>query len=265
MKAIVVDDEELAMEYLVKVLKEVQQDCEVYSFADALDALEYAKNHEVDMAFVDVEMTGINGIELAKRFKDVQPRVNIIFVTGFPQYALEAFSLHASGYLLKPASAESVRNEIANLRIIPMEVRKKGLVVHTFGNFEVFYNNKPLEFSRGKSKELFAYLIDRKGAGCTVAELCTILWEDKEYSVSLQKQFQTIVSDLMKTLRQIKADSVIIKKRNFLSVDTSKIDCDYYRFLKGDVTAINSYMGEYMSNYSWAEFTTGFLYMISQK
>lgn len=265
MTAIVVDDEELALGYLTQTLKEAQPDCRVHAFTNPEIALEFSRKRTVDLAFLDVEMFGMNGIELAKRFKDAQPTMNIIFVTGFPEYAVDAFALHASGYLLKPASVESVRNEIANLRMAPTQLGGKYIIVQTFGSFEVFHRDVPVVFTRSKTKELFAYLIDRKGAGSTTAELCAVLWEDKEYSVSLQKQFQTIVSDLTRTLRQVDADCVILKKRNFLSVDTTKIDCDYYRFLEGDVSAINSYMGEYMVNYSWAEFTSGFLYQMTLK
>lgn len=263
MEIIAVDDERLALEYLVRVLCEAQPDSHVYSFTDPQDALNFIRNTQIDVAFLDVEMFGINGIAFAKQFKDIQPQINIIFVTGYSEYAVDAFQMHASGYLLKPISVESVQNELNNLRVVPEQ--KQGLVAQTFGNFEVFYNNMPVKFNRAKSKELLAYLIDRKGAGCTTAELCAVLWENKDYNLSLQKQFQTVVSDLKKTLQKIGARDVLLKRRNFICVDTEKIDCDYYRFLKGDVAAINSYMGEYMTNYSWAELTTGFLFEKSRK
>ena len=133
------------------------------------------------------------------------------------------------------------------------------LIVQTFGNFEVFYEDKPVVFMRAKSKELLAYLIDRRGATVTTAEACGILWEDKEYNFSLQRQFQTIVSDLIKSLKMYKFEHVVYRRRNCLSVDVSKLDCDVYKLLEGSGTAKENYNGEYMSNYSWAEMTAGFL------
>lgn len=133
------------------------------------------------------------------------------------------------------------------------------LIVQTFGNFEVFYEDKPVVFMRAKSKELLAYLIDRRGATVTTAEACGILWEDKEYNFSLQRQFQTIVSDLIKSLKMYKIEHVVYRRRNCLSVDVSKLDCDVYKLLEGSGTAMENYNGEYMSNYSWAEMTAGFL------
>lgn len=133
------------------------------------------------------------------------------------------------------------------------------LKIQTFGNFEVFYDGRPVDFSRAKSKELLAYLIDRRGAAVTTAEACGVLWEDKEYNFSLQRQFQTIVSDLIKSLKRHKSDHIIRRKRNCLSVDVSGLECDFYKLLAGDKDAKVQYHGEYMSNYSWAELTAGFL------
>ncbi len=133
------------------------------------------------------------------------------------------------------------------------------LKIQTFGNFEVFYDGRPVDFSRAKSKELLAYLIDRRGAAVTTAEACGVLWEDKEYNFSLQRQFQTIVSDLIKSLKRHKYDHIIRRKRNCLSVDVSGLECDFYKLLAGDKDAKVQYHGEYMSNYSWAELTAGFL------
>lgn len=137
--------------------------------------------------------------------------------------------------------------------------KRQALQVQTFGNFEVFSERKPVAFSRAKSKELFAYLIDRRGAAVTTAEAIGVLWEDKEYSFSLQRQFQTVVSDLMKSLKRHKSEDLIQRRRNCLSVDVSGLECDFYKLLEGDKVAREQYNGEYMTNYSWAEMTAGFL------
>lgn len=258
MNIIAVDDEALALGYMLKILKEAAPGSRFKGFEDPFAALDYLRENPVDIAFLDIEMYGLNGIELAKRFKEAAPSVKIIFSTGFPDYALDTFSVHASGYLLKPPTVEAVKSEIDNLGL-PPAVSQKRVRVQTFGNFEVFVDNAPLRFGRAKAKELFAYLVDRKGSGSTTAELISVLWEDRDLSHSLQSQFQTVAADMIKTFKAVNAGDILIKKRNYLSVDTEKLDCDYYNFLKGDIRAINSYAGEYMRNYSWAEFTTGFL------
>ena len=259
MNVIVVDDEKLARDYLIKKLKELKPPIEAIGFMNPVDSLEHVKNNTVDIAFLDIEMFEMTGIELAKKFKDIQPKIHIIFVTGFANYAVDAFEMHADGYVLKPARIEALQSEIDHIFTHWHPEQSKDIKVHTFGNFEVFTNNTPLKFRRAKSKEIFAYLIDRKGATVTSGELISILWENKEPSSSLMRQYQTLVSEMMATFKEAGIADIIIKSRNSISVDIEKISCDYMDFLNGDIRAINSYMGEYMANYSWAEFTTALL------
>ena len=131
--------------------------------------------------------------------------------------------------------------------------------VQCFGNFEVFKGVKPLYFPRKKAKELLAYLVHKRGTSCTTQELIAVLFEDKTERVSLQKQVQTLISVMMKVLREAQADDIVIKEFNSFAVNTENISCDYYRFLDRDEEAMNQYMGEYMTNYSWAEFMVGYL------
>ncbi len=254
---ITVDDELLVLNNLTQILKEIEPKAYIYEFSSPKKALEFAKENIIDIAFLDIEMSSVSGIELAKKLKEIYNRTNIVFVTGYSQYAFDAFSVHASGYILKPVSEESIEKVLLHLaHPLPKRVAI-GLNVKTFGNFEVFMNQTPVYFSRNKSKELFAYLIHKKGAGCTSKEIASVLFEDKPYSISLQKQVQTIISAMLKTLNEIGVSDVINKKFNHIAVDVTKINCDYYRFLNYEPEAVNEYMGEYMSNYSWAEFTIG--------
>ena len=261
MKILAVDDEELALENLLVKLREVKPEAIIKGFSRPEEALEELQNgFAANVAFLDIEMYGMNGIEVACRFKKEVPEMNIIFVTGFSKYAADAFALRASGYITKPVRVERIREELENLRnpIIesPMRIR-----VQTFGNFEIFVDGEPLKFKRSRTKELIAYLIDRRGAGLTMAEIASVLWEDRLYDRSLQNQLQVHISDLIKTLKAVNATELIYKKHNSISVNTECFDCDYYRFLAGDISAINMFHGEYMSNYSWAEFTAGQLYI----
>lgn len=259
MKIIIVDDEEPAVKTLIKIVNKIKPGSEVNGFTRPTKALEFLEENQADVAFLDIEMFGISGIELAKKFKDKCNNINIIFVTGYSEYALEAVSLRASGYLIKPASEDKVLEELENLRNPVEKNIKERVRVQTFGNFEIFVDNEPVTFRRSKSKEILAYLVDKKGAGVTNAELAAVLFEEKEYNRSLQKQMQVYISDMVKDLKEVNASDIIIKKYNSLSVNSEAFQCDYYDFLNMDINAINSYMGEYMINYSWSEFTTGML------
>jgi two-component SAPR family response regulator len=257
MNIIAVDNEQFALMDLKSVIQEAMGDIMLSCFDTPTAALEYAKNNRIDIAFLDIEMGGMNGIQLAKRLKDIYGMTNIIFVTGYTQYALDAFGLYASGYLLKPVTSVAINEAVKFLRHPVKTMGPKRLRVQTFGNFEVFVDGKPLVFNRTKTKELFAYLVIRQGAMCSNNEIAAVLWEDKEDSESLKSLFRNLVSDLTQALNNTGLQDIIIKQRGSIAINTNNISCDLYDFCAG--IEVNSYMGEFMTQYSWAEFTNAYL------
>ena len=195
-------------------------------------------------------MPEINGIQLAKKLKKINPKINVIFVTAYDNYALDAYKLHASGYVTKPVNEKKVKDELEGLRYDVELKPSKKLQVKCFGNFEVFYNGVPLKFARSKSKELFAYLIDREGAAINVNELNAVLWEDDDH----KSYFRNLVSDITATLKSVGLDDVFIKRHNECFIDISKVDCDAYEYKNNNPDAIRAYRGEYMMQYSWPIF-----------
>ena len=161
--------------------------------------------------------------------------------------------------LTDEAGIRAVEEELRNLRYPVQERAAPTLRVQAFGNFEVFYGGRPVHFSRSRTKELFAYLIDRRGAGSTMGELISILWEGRLDTPSIRSQLRSLITDLRTTLQGLGQGAIIIKKRDLIAVDPERVDCDYYRFLAGDRREANAFRGEYMSNYSWAETTLGAL------
>ena len=264
MYIIAVDDEFLSRMDIEWAIQNAVPDAELLCFDAPLAALDFVRENRVDVAYLDIKMPEMNGIELAERIRDICPETNIIFSTGYDGYALDAFTVQASGYLLKPITAEAIVESLKNLRI-PVENNVKKLRVKCFGNFDVFIDDTPIHFPRQKAKELFAYLIHKRGTSCTTREICAAIYEDGERFSALDKQIQTQISTMMKVLKDAGVSDVIIKKRNSLAVDIKKVDCDYYSFLERDPDAISLYMGEYMSNYSWAEFKTDYLDIILDK
>lgn len=259
MNILAVDDEHLQLRMLETAIKEAVADANLYLCDDPALALQTAKTVQIDVAFLDIHMAGMSGIELAKKLKDFNPHVNIIFATGFAEHMADGFSMHASGYLLKPVSADGVRTEMANLRHPTLEKSKNRLEVRTFGNFDVFIDGQPLKFERKQAKEIFAYLIDKRGTSVSYAELASVLFEDEEYDRTHQKNLQVYVASLVKTLHGVGETEVLLKNRQGILINPARIDCDYFRFLEGDTQAINSFTGQYMNAYSWAEFTVGYL------
>lgn len=265
MKVIVVDDERLALDYALALVKGLPAVTCAEGFSDSCQAMEYTQKNAVDIAFLDIEMYGMNGIEMAKKLKDIKPDISIIFITGYSQFAVDAFKVRADGYLLKPVTKEDIQNEINKVLAGVKPKSKRRIKISTFGNFGVYIDEKPVSFKRMKTKELLAYLVDRKGAPVSCGDIIATLWEEKQNDKTTRSMLQNLISDLVATLKENSAENMINKNWNSLSINTETVDCDYYNFLKGDIFAINSYMGEYMQNYSWAEFTLVSLEMKKEK
>ena len=114
--------------------------------------------------------------------KESFPEAKILFCTAYSEYAFEAYRVYALGYLLKPVKADDIRETLRNMDKSWMEETttqklssQKTVKVQTFGNFEVFVDGRPMSFERAKEKELFAYLVDRRGASVTTAEIAGIM------------------------------------------------------------------------------------------
>ena len=193
-----------------------------------------------------------------QKIKSIKADINIIFITGYSEYAVNAFSLNASGYIIKPPREREIINAFENLRY-PLKEKNSKIFIQCFGNFEVFCDGVPIQFGRRKAKELLAYLVNKKGATCNINELCEVLWENSENIESNKVYLRTLVAELNRVLIRCDSENILIRNKQSYGVDRTKFECDYYQYLMNDVVAINSYMGEYMSQYSWAELTHAYL------
>ena len=254
MIAIAVDDEILMLGALVKAITASPDIEEVTKFSNCEEALNFVKSHPVDIAFLDINMRGMGGLTLAEHIITACPDCKIVFCTGYQEYAIPAFKLHASGYLMKPISASDVQTEIDNIKGIRQ--KEKLLEVKCFGNFEVYVKGEKLMFKRLKTKELFAFLIDRKGAGMTAKQICAVLFPDDFDDNKNAAYLRQLVLDLKNTLKTVGAENVFRHETPCYRVDTTLIQCDYLSYLE---TGKPEFHGEYMMQYSWAEDTCAIL------
>lgn len=254
MIAITVDDERVMLTALTNAVS-LSPDIEnVFDFSSCSTALEWIMENRADVAFLDINMRGMGGIALAERIREIRPDCKIVFCTGYEEYALDAIRLRCSGYILKPVTPEAVQTEIDH--ITSQGHSSLLLEVKCFGNFEVFKNGKALVFKRSKAKELMAVLIDRHGSGITGKQICAIMWSDNTDDVKNMDYLRHLMVDLRKALATVGAEEVLCQEGYSYRVDVSKVNCDYYNFLKNGNP---DFRGEYMSQYSWAEDTLGML------
>lgn len=255
MVAITVDDERPMLNALTKAVKESPDITEVIEFSTPSAVLEWAASNQADVAFLDISMRGTTGLDLAQKLAALWQDCKYVFCTGYSEYAVNAFKLHASGYLMKPITAEAVQAELDHIK--GEAAQKKLLTVQCFGNFEVFAHGRPLAFRRAMTKELFAFLVDRNGASVTSRQICACLWEDPAADDKHMNYLRQLFDDLRHALREAGAADVLVRNGGSYAVSTGRLNCDYYRYLN---TGRPAFHGEYMTQYTWAEETCALLH-----
>lgn len=271
MYILAVDDEKSALNVLSRELRKVFPTGDIHTEQSPSMAIEWAnslskKGELLAYAFLDIKLPGMNGLELSRQLKMIFPRVNLLFCTAYSEYAIDAFGMFAKGYLKKPIIASEIR-EVLDEMVSDWQEEKSSsfdVRIQTFGHFEVFVRNERVKFEREKAKETLAYLVDRHGSSVTNEQIAGILWEDRPYDKKTGNITTTVISSLKKTLQEYGIGDILVRSWGHLSVDITKFQCDAYDFEKWDAVAVNSFHGEYMANYSWAEFTTGKYSMIEQ-
>lgn len=264
MRVFAIDDEQAMLDELCEAIAKAEPNAQICAFKRAAPALEALLQLEdaPDVIFSDIELPGIDGLTFSSRVKAISPTTKIVFVTAYPTYAVDAFRLHVDGFVVKPVEPERIREELDAIMGLGSSSKPR-LLVRCFGNFEVFTNGKPLVFSRVLTKEFLAFLVDRAGGTCTSEEVSAALWEGR--SVRNQKSYLRVLgSDLRSTLETQGIPNVLIHEHGQWAIRRDLMDCDYFRLLDGDRDAAETYHGEYMAQYSWAEGTVGRLYFISR-
>ena len=263
LKVLCVDDEKLALQRIVSLCEGVPEISEVRGFTRTEEALCWLRDHPCDLALLDISLPEMDGITLAMKIKEIRPETDIIFVTGYAQYAVDAWAIHARGYVLKPVSPERLQEEVDHVLSLRGSGRPRRPSAHievkTFGSFDVLVDGEPVHFQRAKAKELLAYLVAKQGRSVTREEAFRAMWENRPYDRPGQKQLDVILRSLRATLEEHGIGGILTLRRGAISIVPAFFSCDMYRFLLGDVDAISEYRGEYMTAYSWASLQEAYL------
>ena len=254
MRVMIVDDERMATEELYDICVSHHSIREAVTFDNPADALVFiAQNSDVDIAFLDIEMPIMTGLDLAKRINTISSDTKIVFVTGFKEYAYDAYQVNAIGYILKPYDDDAVFNEIEKAQRMSDTIPKKEVSVKTFGYFDIFVNNKPVYFSSAKAKEFMALLVDRQGGAVSTEQAVSALWPDREYDETVQSLFRKMLKSLRASLSDAGISDIFVDVRNQRSIDVSKFSCDYYKFIENPRENVDTFHGEYMTGYAFAK------------
>lgn len=223
----------------------------------------YAVQHRVETVIVELGANPAEDLQQAYQLKREIAGISIVLIANNGDYAMEAFQMGAADYLVKPVSGACMQAALHRARCL-CHVECRRIWARTFGHFDLFVDGQPVLFSRQRSKEIMAYLVDRWGGVATNQQIMADLWEDRAGDESARACFQTDFKTLRADLKRAGASQILHSTRGQKWVDTDRMDCDYYHLMQGHAGALALFNGQYMTEYSWAEESTANCLRIKQ-
>ena len=214
-----VDDQHEVLVLMQKMLKEIDPHG-THMTASNMDEAFALLSDQVQIIFLDIEMAGLNGIEAADLLQKKYPKLNVIFVTGHPEYSLSAHEVFPSGFLTKPVDENDIRRALSHLRY-PVEQTTTTLTVRC-APFALFVGDNPFDFKSSRTIELFAYLVYKNGAFVTNGELLGILWDG---STDKDSRLRQLIMDMRSCLNEIGAGHIVLKKYGKIGLDVKALCC----------------------------------------
>lgn len=223
----------------------------------------YAAEHRIETVILELGADPASDLQKAYQLKREIPGISLILVADSPDYAMAAFQIEAADYLVKPVTGNRMQTALKRAQCL-CKIKCRRIWARTFGHFDLFVDGQPVLFSRQRSKEIMAYLVDRWGGVATNQQIMADLWEDRAGEESARACFQTDFKTLRADLKQVGASQIIQSTRGQKWVDTDQMDCDYYHLMQGHADALALFNGQYMIEYSWAERSTANCIRIKQ-
>lgn len=252
MKTILVDDMLLDMQLFELKCRDMPDFEIVGKFTDPLAAIAYARENTVDFALLDIDMPGMNGMELARQLRLIRSDVIIVFVTAHPKFAVDALKMKADYIVFKPFDRDDIIDVMERAKLFRQR-QKKRFYFHTFGAFDMLIDGKPVKFRSGKAKELMALCVWRSGRPVSIYEMVECLWGEDAADAPEKTGYRRAIKELADTLKSYDAENLLLRERGSVRVDVSQCDSDYQAMLGGDREAACRFQGGFMEQYSWAE------------
>lgn len=219
------------------------------------EAREFLLRQKVQLVVLDIQALREEGITMGQNVRAFFPEVKLLYITDADtyHYVLAAVRANSGAYILKPYTAEDLDYAVNASRLFQQKLKKR-IFARTFGHFDLFIDNVAVAFKSSKSRELLALLIDRQGGVVTSDQAIGTLWEYRANDNATQSLYSKVGKALQEQLEESGAGDLILSSRGSKSINVDKLDCDLYQFLDGDETAKQMFFGQYMVDYSWAEY-----------
>ena len=252
MRAIIVDDEPLMIKSFLRLSKDIDNLEVIGTFESAEDALRFTKCHPYEVAFLDIEMPDMNGVQCAEKIREIYPEMLIVFGAAFESYISESNRIGADYYILKPYKHETI--EMIMPRLLLLQQRQhKSIFLQMFGRFVIMKDGQPIHLV-GKAKEILALIATRQGKEISNEEIYSTIWETRAYDNISMKVYYNALKRLKEALKQNGISDILKSTARGQILDTSLVDCDYYSWKENRMTRRDRFDGDFLSEYSWGEY-----------
>ena len=252
MKTIVIDDELYMLRKFERFSESIHDIELIGSFDDGKEAIEFAQAHKVELAFIDINLPTMDGIEVARRLRKIREDMIIVFLTAYDNYIKEFNEVGGDYYILKPYSKVTLEQTMEKMKLLHRR-QEKPIYIQTFGRFLVLKDNKAVQLS-GKAKEILALIVIQRGKEISNEEIFSTIWEDKPYSNANMTVLYNAIKRLKDTLKKEQMEDLLISTGRGKRINTDLFDCDYYSWQDKEDDDRVLFDGSFLQEYSWGEY-----------
>lgn len=277
-QTVLVDDERLALMKLEFMLKELTGVTIIATYTDPYEAIEGVSESTPDVIFLDIDMPELNGLQAAEMIHEVCPQANIVFVTAYNNYAVEAFELNALDYILKPVRKDRLLKTVQRAQdrlTLSSKLIKPAdeVMIRCFPSLRFEREGQPLinlRWRTSKAQELFAFLLHNRNRFVSKDTLLDLLWPGFNVKKASTHLYTTIYQ-IRQCLKQNQVELYIsnLSGGEGYTLETGSIVIDVAEWENGILTLgpikettcaehqkiFDLYSGDYFSDhdYLWAE------------
>ena len=259
MKAIIVENDSHSLNIFDKA-EEFLPNLQIIGRFTALDKCsKFISANQLDVMFIDIDIWPRNWKQIIAELRNIDKSIPLVAITTRVDVFEDCYKYHVVSVLKKPIKVNHIDETLDFLNCLRSIQDDRKVEIKTFGSFAVLVNDRPIKFSRSKSKEILAYLIDKQGTTVSRKTLAAEVMNEDNYDERVINNLNTYIHWLKKDLKKVGILRILYNSNGVLAVVPSEFSCDLYQAMAGDKEILKQYRGEYLYEYSWAEYKTGYL------
>lgn len=251
MRAIIVDDEPIMLRSFMRLSSGIPNLNVIAQFESGDMAISFVKKNAVEVAFLDIRMPVMNGIEVAVKLREICPNILIVFISAYDEYVRDSNMIGGDYYVVKPYKRETIEIMVQKLQILSQALHTQ-IKIQMFGRFNVLKNGVPIAL-RGKAKEILALVASRCGKEISNEEIYSIIWEERECTNVKMKVYYNALKRLRQKLEEENLSDLLLSTPRGQMMNVSMVECDYYTWKDDAKHEKTKFDGEFLSEYSWGE------------